>query len=301
MQQAVKYHSISEAAEQNYISQSTFSSSISKLEKELGMNLLKRTARGIEPTEFGKFVLEKAEVIFQARDEILEASNNADYAGTIKLNCIPGIYYRVLPETIRELNQAQSKLVLSVTTAESREIAGNVSTGHANLGIVVKGSYLNSFTDLKYTALFRDEYLLYIGKHSSLWEKEKVTYQEACSQQYIAYRDEFRKENGGLTGVFPKGESPNIVFRTDDLDFMKQMITNSCYTAFFPKFMAAGDVYLQNGMIRALPVSDYDMGFEVGYLESRKFKLTYQERAVVDVLSNTVKALQNQKEEGRRE
>ena len=52
---------------------------------------------------------------------------------------------------------------------------------------------------------------------------------------------------------------PNIVFRTDDLDSMKQMIAREDYVAFFPKFMAAGDFYLEQQLIRQIPVEDRDM------------------------------------------
>ena len=40
----------------------------------------------MEPTEFGLLVLEKAEAIFLAQEEILEATQNAKYIGTVLLN-----------------------------------------------------------------------------------------------------------------------------------------------------------------------------------------------------------------------
>ena len=58
-QEAVKYRSISVAAKQNYISQSSFSGAISRLEQELGAPLLTRTNTGVEPTELGRLALEK--------------------------------------------------------------------------------------------------------------------------------------------------------------------------------------------------------------------------------------------------
>lgn len=128
----------SSAAERNYISQSSFSASISTLEKELGVNLLKRTNTGVEPTEFGLLVLEKAEAIFLAQEEILEATQNAKYIGTVSVNCIPGIYERVLPEMLLVLQKVRTGIQLSVTTAESREIARNISSGYSEFGIAIK-------------------------------------------------------------------------------------------------------------------------------------------------------------------
>ena len=95
-QEAVKYRSISVAAKQNYISQSSFSGAISRLEQELGAPLLTRTNTGVEPTELGRLALEKAEAIFQAQSELVAAAKGQNVAGTVALQCIPGFHHRVL-------------------------------------------------------------------------------------------------------------------------------------------------------------------------------------------------------------
>lgn len=290
-QQAAKYHSISVAAKMNYVSQSSFSASISRLEKELGASLLRRTNSGVVLTEFGAKVLEKAETIFQAQEEILEAANGIRFTGTVSVNCIPGIYSRVLTETVNNVQELRPGIMISVKTEESREIARNISSGYCDFGILIKGDFLNDFRDVEYVPLFRDEYRLYVGKHSPLWNREDITIEEALQQPYIAYREEFREKNGGITGLFAEDEWPNIVFRTDDLDSMKHMIASQNYTALFPRFMAAEDIYLQTGKIHALPISDRDLSVEVGYLKSKKYRLSLLDRAVLEVLENTVQRL----------
>ena len=96
-QEAVKYRSISVAAKQNYISQSSFSGAISRLEQELGAPLLTRTNTGVEPTELGRLALEKAEAIFQAQSELVAAAKGQNVAGTVALQCIPG-FHRGAPD-----------------------------------------------------------------------------------------------------------------------------------------------------------------------------------------------------------
>ena len=68
--EAVKYSSISIAAEKNFISQPSFSSAITKLEKELDITLLRRNSRGVQPTEAGSAILEKVRGIFSLIQEI---------------------------------------------------------------------------------------------------------------------------------------------------------------------------------------------------------------------------------------
>lgn len=286
--QAVKYRSISEAAKNNYISQSSLSGAISKLEKELGADLLRRSNAGVEPTAFGNIVLTSAEKIFQAQNEILDAADSIQYKGTVLVNCIPGIHNRVLLETVRRLKESQSDLVLSVKTAESLEIARNISSGFADIGIIVKGDFLNAFHDLVYHPLFRDEYQLYVGQKSPLWERKNVMWQEVRQQRQIGFLDEFRKNNGGIMEIFETDEQQDIAFWTDDLDSMKRMISESDCVALFAVFMGKKDLYLKSGLIRSIPIADRDTSFEVGYLESRKYRLTNSDKEVVRALQEAV-------------
>lgn len=288
-QQAAKYHSISVAAKKNYIAQSSLSASISRLEKELGASLLKRTTSGVELTEFGQVVLEKAETIFAAQKEILEACGDTQYTDTISINCIPGICSRVLPQMVQALREIKPGITLSVTTAESREIARNISAGYWEFGILIYGEFLKEFRDLEYTPLFGDKYQLYVGKNSPLWGRKEISMREVLQQPYISYRDEFRTDNGGLSAMLSAEEKPRVAFRTDDLDSIKRTVSMTDHVAFFPKFMAADDVYLENGLVQGIPVVDRDLSFEVGYLKSRKYRLSILDKTVIAVLESTVR------------
>lgn len=65
-----KYGSISRAAQTLYISQSTISISLIRLEEELGVVLLNRGKRGVTLTEEGKKVLECAVSIQNALEKL---------------------------------------------------------------------------------------------------------------------------------------------------------------------------------------------------------------------------------------
>lgn len=290
-QEAVKYRSISVAAKQNYISQSSFSGAISRLEQELGAPLLKRTNTGVEPTELGRLALEKAEAIFQAQSELVAAAKGQNVAGTVALQCIPGFHHRVLTAVLQALRQTHPWITLSISTGESRKIASSISSGMAAIGIVVKGEFLHAFRELTYTPLFQDEYLLYVGKSSPLWDLDTVTWQQVQAQTHIGFLDEFRQDNGGLMEVFQNQPHPAVAFWTDDLDSMKRMISQSDQVALFPRFMAQGDAYLESGAIRAIPITGHDTSFEVGYLVSPKYHRSPLSEAVIQVLVDTVEQL----------
>ena len=94
--EAVKYKSISVAAEENFISQPSFSASITKLEKELGVTLLRRTSRGVTPTEAGQVVLEKTEIIFNTIEEMIQEVSGHEQKGVVQLSSIVLFYNHLL-------------------------------------------------------------------------------------------------------------------------------------------------------------------------------------------------------------
>ncbi len=288
LKEAVKYKSISIAAEKNFISQPSLSGAINKLEKELGVELLRRTSKGVSPTEIGETILEKANIIFKTMHEIEEIATQHGKRGTVNISSIPCICDRIIPKTIFKLKELGEDLVLSVTTGESTQVARNVSSGISSIGLLIYHEGLEDSMDLQYTPLFRDEYVLYVGPFSPYWDEESITLDEMLKQPYIAYREEFVRNNGGLTGLLGKNNLPNIVFRTDDNESLKRMIAQDDYVAFFPKFMSRDDFYLQSGLIRAIPVSDADVKIEVGLVESNKYKLNQVDRIFLDVLKQTI-------------
>ncbi|WP_099468984.1 LysR family transcriptional regulator [Konateibacter massiliensis] len=282
--EAVKYNSISIAAEKNYMSQSSVSYAISNLEKELGIDLLRRTNTGVTPTATGERILEKTEEIFKSLDEITGLVKEQKNTGEVNITCIPCICDWIIPKTLQYLNEAAADILLSVTTSESDRVAHNVSSGISGFGILIHYDGLERNTDLKYTPLFRDEYMLYVGKNSPYWEADSISCEEFRKLPYIAYQDEFKKYNGGLTNILGANKFPNIIFRTDNLDSIKSMITQNDYVALFPKHMSEHDFYIQSGRIHRIPISDQDLSFEVGYVESLKYKAKKIDHLVLNVI-----------------
>ena len=231
-QEACKYRSISVAAEKNYISQPSFSSAITKLEKELGVTLLNRTSRGVSPTPIGVVILEKVQGIFELVEDIQSVATAHSSYGTVQLATIPDLCDKILPISAQLAKAKNLNLQLTVHTAESDEIYHSVLSGVDSLGVVFFSTRVQS-PELRFTPLFEDEYVLCVGPQSPYWDAESITIAEAMQQPYITYRDEFIKNNGGVSDVF-KGMTPNIVLRTDDIESIKKLISHDNYVAFFP-------------------------------------------------------------------
>lgn len=285
-QEACKYGSISVAAEHNYISQPSFSAAITKLEKELGVTLLNRNSRGVTPTTAGKAILEKIQGIFDLVNDINGIAYAHSASGVVQLATIPCLCDRILPLAVKAANSQNLPINISIHCAESHEIYHQVLSGTASLGIIFASDEVQS-PEVTFTPLFDDEYVLYVGPYSPYWDAESITIAEAMQQPYIAYRQEFLKNNGGVTDIF-KGMRPNIALRTDELESIKKMITEDNYVAFYHRFMTADDVYIKAGFIRALPISDFEAKTHIGTIESTRYKPSAADRAFLDILKVAV-------------
>ncbi len=285
-QEACKYQSISVAAEKNFISQPSFSAAITKLEKELDVTLLNRTSRGVTPTSAGSAILEKIQDIFCLVDDITSIAYSHSAKGIVQLATIPCLCDKILPQALKIARNQALPFQVSIHTDESQGVYHRVLSGISSLGILFASDDIQS-PEITFTPLFDDEYVLYVGPHSPYWDADSITIEEAMAQPYIAWRDEFIKNNGGISDTF-KGMTPNIALRTDELETIKKMIAEDNYVAFYHRFMTHEDVYLKHGLLRAIPISNYDVTSHIGYIESTKYKPSNADRAFIEVLKTAV-------------
>ena len=269
----MRCRSISVAARENYISQSSLSSAISRLEQELGGTLLRRSVTGVEPTALGKLALEKTEIILRAQQELLSATKAEQLTGTVRLQCVPALQRLLLAKTAVSLLETYPRIDLAVTSAESKAAAAALSFGTTDISVIFKGDFLNGFREMTYVPLFRDSCILWVGRKSSLWEREEVSLQETLLQPLISLPD--------LLPDLP-------CYRTEDLQTMLQLIRCSDRSALLTRRTAK--TLPIDDAVRALPVPD--LTAEAGLLTSSRFPLSSSAEAVVQALRQTAEALE---------
>lgn len=286
--EAVKYRSISVAAEKNYISQPSFSSGISKLEKELGAKLLLRTNQGVSPTEIGQMVYEKAGIIFGTFDEMKQEANSANTLGTVKILSIPLFYDYFIPNIVLKAREMNQPYLIEANTDETAGIISSVSSGFSDFGILYYDEDMLN-RSVTYTPLFKETFVVFVGKESPYWDADSIALDDVLKEPYAAYRDEFNNnDNNVWTKMLGAGVRPNISFRTDDLGMLKQVVAKSDYVAFYPKYMSMNDPFLCNGVIRTKPLKGIHADLEVGYIYNNFNKLNSFCMRFIDIMKSTV-------------
>ncbi len=106
-----------QAAERCFVSQSTLSGQIKKLEEELGVVLFERTKRTVETTPHGAAIVEYAKRVLDQADALVELAKSYQdpVVGPLRMGIIPTLSPYLMPLILKPLNKQypQIKLVLS--------------------------------------------------------------------------------------------------------------------------------------------------------------------------------------------
>jgi DNA-binding transcriptional LysR family regulator len=123
------------------ISQSTVSETLSALERALGVELFRRTARG-EPalTPSGEVLLAYARRMFALSSELVGALADAStrLQATLVVSAVESIGAYVLPSRLAALREHWPAVRVEVLTGSCAEIRERVSAGESDLGLVLE-------------------------------------------------------------------------------------------------------------------------------------------------------------------
>jgi DNA-binding transcriptional LysR family regulator len=112
----VEHQSFTKAARELRVSSSVISKHIKDLEKALGFSILKRSTRGVAPTEAGQSIFQSCATLLGEIDRVITDARNVEAgpAGTLRVQCDPGyaeeVIVPLLPEFTTEYPHVRIEL-----------------------------------------------------------------------------------------------------------------------------------------------------------------------------------------------
>lgn len=131
--------SIARAAQRENIAASALSRRLADLERTLGAPVLMRSARGIELTEAGKHVMERARRIETDLHRLVQDvwSISGAVVGTVRLYANPSAIVGYLPERLRLFSDAYPEVSIELTEQRSRDVIRACLDDRADVGVAV--------------------------------------------------------------------------------------------------------------------------------------------------------------------
>lgn len=194
----VELKSFTKAAEAALLSQPTVSEHIRNLEEELGLKLVDRLGREVEPTPVGMVLYRYAVRMTQLQQEALQAvaRYNGDLSGELRIGAstIPGAY--ILPGVIGSFCSRYREVKPVMQMNSSRAVASLIVEGSIDLGMV--GAIWNE-RGLEWTAAFSDTLVLAVAPLHPLAEAKNVTVIDMAKLPFIQ-----REQGSGTRRVVAK-------------------------------------------------------------------------------------------------
>lgn len=151
--------SFTNAAEKLYISQPALSSTIKKLEKDLGYPLFERSGKEVRPTYLGEKYIKAAEEIRIIRENLEREIDDLVQLrkGKIILGSTTFIVSNLLPELLKDFRKQFPNIELEILVEQSTILREKLEKGLVDIAI---DNALNEDPDYSYIPLFPERILL---------------------------------------------------------------------------------------------------------------------------------------------
>lgn len=220
--------SISQAAENLYMSQPNLSRLLRETEESIGFAIFQRTRRGVQPTEKGQQFLCHAKNVLREMEFMERLGPNHNLASRFRV-CLPRsqAYLRLTWQYLQNIAPGESldAVIREGHPRQGMELLSNCDVDIAVIRYATEyQAYFEEQTqsrDLRLTALKQVEFQILLSEHDPLSKKAFLTRQDLESHTELLHRDIFSPGQKGIQSIY-------IVERLAQLQMLQTMA--ACYT-----------------------------------------------------------------------
>ncbi len=173
--EVVEAKSFTKAAERVHVAQPALGFQVRKLEEELGVSLLIRHSRGIEPTEAGHVLLKHAHAILRrvetARQEVIDLSGPP--RGALALGITPTVSALLATRIVTECARLYPGISLTLVEGLSEAVMGWLDDGRIDLGFTYNP---HAVKGIETRPLLVEDLFLVVGAGTETAETERVSF-----------------------------------------------------------------------------------------------------------------------------
>lgn len=176
-------------AEQSHIAPSAISKRISQLESNLGVSLLTRTRRGVQPTAAGLALVEHARTMLFAAERIENdvTAFAGDIKGTVRILATPSAIAESLLEDISAFMREPSNREIKVDIEEcvTSELLRNMREGSSAIGVCWNHTDLGGLQQRPYR---KDKLALAVHQEHPLAIYDKLRFEDTLDYEHVGMR-----------------------------------------------------------------------------------------------------------------
>jgi DNA-binding transcriptional LysR family regulator len=182
----VQAGSMNKAAALLSTGQSAISRSIAELEHSVGVRLLERTPKGVEPTKYGRALLEGAAAVF---DDLRQAVKNIEFladptAGEVRIGCTPLLAASFVSAVIDRLSRRHPRMVFRLVTGYVETLYRELTGRSVDLLIARRFGPIAE-ERLGFEFLFDDASVVAVGVQSPWIRRRRIDFAELLKEPWV--------------------------------------------------------------------------------------------------------------------
>lgn len=259
----VELGSLSQAAEELYLSPSSLASRIKKLEEELGQELFILRGRNLQLSPAGSVFVPYAERVCKLADELYQEANQKGQgmSGSFSVAVSPIIASYILPEILKSFQEKYPNLEIEIHVCPSFMITDYLVRGIVDLGIT-QGTERHE--TLHYKEWFHDKDVLVVSGQHKWAQKKSIVAEELSFKPLLAYNRQTTIWRKRKEWIEKRGVSLWTAMELIHPETVKEILLNHYGYAFLPyqsvqKELVIGT--LQEIELEDAPVWDRDTCF----------------------------------------
>ena len=229
--------SLNKASEVLYIAQPSLTSSIQELEKELGITIFNRSARGVTLTNDGEEFIQYARQVIQQYERLLEKYGKAE---TVRKKFgISTQHYsfavKSFVEMVKQFDTGEYEFAIRET--KTREVIDDVSAGRSEVGIL----YLSDFNrkaiekllranNLEFHHLIDCDAYVYLWKGHPLASKKSIRFEDLADYPCLSFEQGSAGSFYFAEEILTTSEYPRTIKTNDRATMLNLMVGLNGYT-----------------------------------------------------------------------
>jgi len=243
------------AAEAAHVTQPTLSAGIQELERTLGAPVVDRARSGVILTRVGEEALQRATIILNEAEELVEAAKNAGQplTGRFRLGVIPTIAPFLLPKALPLLRERFPRLKLYLREDLTQRLIGQLKAGRLDAALIALPFDMHG---LDWAHVADDELLAAMPADSALAKARSASPDDLERENLILLEDGHCLREHALSACrlnpprFAAGEEP---FAATSLPTIVQMVGSGLGVTFLPRMAVnAGLAEVPNVAVRPI-------------------------------------------------
>lgn len=251
---AVQNGSMAKAATALSMSQPAVSKAIAEMEHLLGVRVLERSARGVEPTRYGLALVRRAHAVFNELSQtVKEIEFLADpTVGELRIGTTDPFAASIVAPVVDELSREHPRVGFHIVTGDLSTLLLEVSARNIEFAISRLFDHV-PVTDVNVEVLFHDAYVVVGAAHNPWVRRRGFSLADLLGEAWVVPPYDTLQGRQNIAAFQASGvEPPHPTVSTLSLNLRNTLLATGRFLTILPSFTLrlAG----KDSLLRALPI-----------------------------------------------